>query len=213
MYLMPHIVLLGDSIFDNAGYTAAGPDLISQVRKLLPGGWHATLLAIDGATTDDIAAQLQRVPTDASRLVLSVGGNDALMNSNILHTPVESSSQVLGELADISRSFEKDYRVAVQGCRELRLPLTLCTIYNGCFVDPGLQRSISTALMVFNDVIIRVGVELGLTVIDLRFVCSSPADFANPIEPSSCGGAKMARVIVNTLSIPAQNNVARVVIS
>ena len=60
---------------------------------------------------------------------------------------------------------------------------------------------------------IRVGVELGLTVIDLRFVCSSPADFANPIEPSSCGGAKMARVIVNTLSIPAQNNVARVVIS
>jgi hypothetical protein len=33
-------------------------------------------------------------------------------------------------------------------------------------------------------------------VIDLRFVCSSPEDYANPIEPSSKGGAKIARCIV-----------------
>lgn len=33
---MPHIVLLGDSIFDNAHYTLGGPDVIAQVRKLLP---------------------------------------------------------------------------------------------------------------------------------------------------------------------------------
>jgi hypothetical protein len=32
---MPHIVLLGDSIFDNAPYTRGGPDVISQVRQLL----------------------------------------------------------------------------------------------------------------------------------------------------------------------------------
>lgn len=51
--------------------------------------------------------------------------------------------------------------------------------------------------MVFNDVILRVGIELGLSMIDLRFVCSSPADYADPIEPSSVGGAKIARAIVN----------------
>jgi hypothetical protein len=33
---MTHIVLLGDSIFDNSPYTAGGPDVISQVRQLLP---------------------------------------------------------------------------------------------------------------------------------------------------------------------------------
>ncbi len=66
--------------------------------------------------------------------------------------------------------------------RQPRLPLTLCTIYNGSFPDPDFQQIISTAVMVFNDVILRVAIEFGIPVIDLRFVCSSPADYANPIE-------------------------------
>jgi hypothetical protein len=45
---MAHIVLLGDSIFDNGRYTMGGPDVISQVRQLLPVGWQASLLAVDG---------------------------------------------------------------------------------------------------------------------------------------------------------------------
>jgi hypothetical protein len=48
---MPHIVLLGDSILDNASYTSGGPDVISQVREILPKDWKATLLAVDGAVT------------------------------------------------------------------------------------------------------------------------------------------------------------------
>lgn len=38
---MPHIILLGDSIFDNLSYTEGGPDVISQVRELLPNGYAA----------------------------------------------------------------------------------------------------------------------------------------------------------------------------
>ena len=52
------------------------------------------------------------------------------------------------------------------------------------------------ALAVFNDVILRVAIEHGLPVIDLRLVCCSPEDYANPIEPSSVGGEKIARIIV-----------------
>ena len=48
---MPHLVLIGDSIFDNAAYTGGGPDVVSQVRGLLAPGWEATLLAVDGSTT------------------------------------------------------------------------------------------------------------------------------------------------------------------
>jgi hypothetical protein len=33
---MNHIVLLGDSIFDNAAYVAGGPDVVRQVRDNLP---------------------------------------------------------------------------------------------------------------------------------------------------------------------------------
>lgn len=193
---MTHIVLLGDSIFDNCRYTLGGPDVISQVRELLPSGARATLIAVDGATTLDIAAQIQRVPSDASHLVLSVGGNDALQ-SGILQAPVNSMPQALRTLADASESFEKDYRAAVGECAKLRLPLAICTIYNGSMFDPDLQRQVSTGLAIFNDVIVRVGSELSLTIIDLRAVCCSPADYANPIEPSSTGGAKIARAIVD----------------
>jgi hypothetical protein len=104
---MPHIVLLGDSIFDNALYTEGGPDVISQVRHILPTGWRASLLAVDGATTEDVPSQLQPVPPDASHLVLSVGGNDALMNSHILNTSVASTSEALAALGNVSQGFRK----------------------------------------------------------------------------------------------------------
>jgi hypothetical protein len=207
-----HIVLVGDSIFDNARYTRGGPDVISQVRELLPEGWRASLLAVDGATSEQVPAQLRRIPPDASHLVLSAGGNDALMKLDILDIPADSTSRALTALAEVSEDFEDKYRRAVAVCQRLHLPLTLCTIYNGCFPDATFQRLASTALMVFNDVILRVGIESGLAIIDLRFVCSSPADYANPIEPSSIGGAKIARAIVNLVSSrDAHNGSAKVV--
>jgi GDSL-like Lipase/Acylhydrolase family len=197
---MAHIVLLGDSIFDNGRYVLGEPDVIAQVRRLMPAGWKASLLAVDGSMTDDVPGQVRRVPGEASHLVLSVGGNDALMNSDILRAPAESVAHALEALRDIAQKFEEKYRRAVDACRQMRLPLTICTIYNGCFPDPEYQRLISTALMVFNDVILSVGIEFGLSIIDLRLVCSSAEDYANPIEPSSVGGAKIAKSIVHLLS-------------
>jgi hypothetical protein len=43
---MSHVVLLGDSIFDNARYVPGRPAVIEQVRQALPRPWQATLLAI-----------------------------------------------------------------------------------------------------------------------------------------------------------------------
>jgi len=142
---------------------------------------------------------LRLVPADATHLVLSAGGNDAISNAGILDRPVKSTAQAITALADVARGFEEKYRAAIASCRALRLPLTVCTIYNGCFPDADYQRMASTALMVFNDAILRVGIEYRLSIIDLRFVCSSPDDYANPIEPSSVGGAKIARSIVSLI--------------
>jgi len=197
---MAHVVLVGDSIFDNARYTEGGPDVIAQVRQLLPVGWQASLLAVDGSTTENIPAQVERLPVGASHIVLSVGGNDAIMNADILRMPAESTAQALAALHDMSQRFDRDYRRAVAACKQKGLPLAICTIYNGCFPDAEYQRLISTALMVFNDVILRVGIEFGLPMIDLRLICSSPSDYANPIEPSSIGGAKIAKSIVSLVT-------------
>jgi len=192
-------VLLGDSIFDNGAYTSGGPDVIAQLRSLVPTGWKATLLAIDGARTEDVARQLDRLPPDASHLVLSIGGNDALAHSELLEGPAASAPQLLGFLADVAEAFESRYRRLIERVLERGLPLTVCTIYNGNFPDLEFQRLASTALCVFNDPILRVAFERRLTVIDLRLVCNEAADYANPIEPSSRGGAKIAGAIIRAL--------------
>ena len=36
---MGHVILLGDSIFDNARYVPGGPSVIEQLRRALPDGW------------------------------------------------------------------------------------------------------------------------------------------------------------------------------
>ena len=75
------------------------------------------------------------------------------------------------------------------------LPTALCTIYDPAYTDPRRRRWAVTALNVLKDAILRVAFEHGLSVIDLRLVCSEPADDANPIEPSVRGGEKIAAVI------------------
>jgi hypothetical protein len=100
---MPHIVLLGDSIFDNAAYVGGGSDVIRQLRAALPPGWHATLNAVDGVVVAGIADQLARLPADASHLVLSGGGNDALAEANLLHHPAASVLDALEKLAAVRR--------------------------------------------------------------------------------------------------------------
>ena len=200
---MPHVVLLGDSIFDNGRYTGGGLDVVTQVQGHLPSGWSASLLAVDGSVTANVAAQMQRLPDNATHLVLGVGGNDAIMNSSSLGfllfgfgSGTPSPQDALRAMAEVSEEFAKSYRLAIDVCLRPHLPLVVCTIYNCCFPDANYQRLITTGLTVFNDVILAVAIERRLPVIDLRLICSEPQDYANPIEPSSVGGTKIARAIV-----------------
>ena len=39
-----HLVLLGDSIFDNAAYVPGGPSVIEHLRRILGGDWRATVV-------------------------------------------------------------------------------------------------------------------------------------------------------------------------
>jgi hypothetical protein len=75
------------------------------------------------------------------------------------------------------------------------LPTALCTVYEPRFPDPRLQRLAVTALTLFNDPILREAARRGLPILDLRLICNDDRDFANPIEPSVQGGAKIAGVV------------------
>jgi hypothetical protein len=196
---MKHVVLLGDSVFDNARYVGGEPDVLARLRSRLPGGWKASLLAVDGSVTRDIPDQVSRLPGDAGALVMSVGGNDALMRQDILEQPSRSVGEALAMLARVLREFERQYRDAVGAAMKPGLPLTVCTIYNGNFPDPAYRERIAAAAALFDDVIIRVATEHRLSVLDLRSVCSRPSDYANAIEPSSSGADRIAQAIVHAL--------------
>src|SRR6478672_11592993 len=106
----PHLVLLGDSIFDNVRYVTPGPDVVAQLRGLLPPGWRATLRAVDGAITASLAPQLRNLPEDATHLVVSIGGNDALQNIDLLTLSVTSTGQARRAWASRLAAFEAAYR-------------------------------------------------------------------------------------------------------
>jgi lysophospholipase L1-like esterase len=195
-----HVVLLGDSILDNAAYLAAGtPDVVRQVRQQLPYESKVTLAAVDGSKMRDVRKQLRSLPTDATHLVLSVGGNDALGSSDFLTASSRSTAETLLGLADIGDEFERGYLAMLTEVLTLGLPTAVCTVYNPRFPDATLQRMAVTALTVFNDCIIRAAFAHSLPLLDLRLICTEEGDYANSIEPSARGGEKIARAIVEAV--------------
>ena len=112
------------------------------------------------------------------------------------------SAVTVTNVADGTRlvRFEASYRAAIEAAAAMGRDLTTCTIYNAN-LEPELAPAFRVALMMFNDVILRVAFERRLSVIDLRLVCTTAADYANRIEPSGSGGLKIARAIVRRLGI------------
>ena len=196
---MNHVVLLGDSIFDNAAYTGGAPDVVGQLRQRLPQGSKATLGAVDGGRIADVGEQLRLLPADATHLILSVGGNDALGHIDFLGAPAGSTAEALLGLAEIAAEFERGYHAMLAAVLARELPTAICTIYYPRFPDTTLQKIAVTALSVFNDCIIRAALVHRLPLLDLRFVCTEEGDYADPIEPSARGGEKISRAIAEML--------------
>jgi hypothetical protein len=192
---MNHLVLLGDSILDNAAYVPGRPAVVDQVRHRLPADWRVTLSARDGSVINEITDQLTHLPDDATHLVVSAGGNDVLGEIGLLQEPVRTVGDGLRLLAEVRDRFERDYHALLAAICKRGLPTVLCTIYDPCSPDEELQREAVAALGLFNDRIISLAREYRFPVIELRAICTATADFANAIEPSSSGGAKIAEAI------------------
>jgi hypothetical protein len=195
---MGHVVLLGDSIFDNARYVPGGPDVVHQLRAALPPGWRATLLAVDGAVTKEVLRQLAKLPADATHLVVSAGGNDALDSSSLVKRTCPAYEAFV-EMAEIRERFRRDYREMLRTAAATGKPVAVCTVYDAI---PVLSRPEAAGLAVFNDAIVREAVAAGVPVLDLRQVCDEAADYSplSPIEPSHGGGAKIAGAVAHLVT-------------
>ncbi len=197
---MNHLVLLGDSIFDNRAYVSGGLDIISHLRQQIPSEWHASLKAIDGSVVVDVPRQVLDLPADATHLFVSVGGNDAIQNADVLQMMVSSSTEVFDRLGDLATTFEYQYSEMLRAVLRSNKPTTVCTVYYPRMTEALYQKIAVAALATFNDVIIRQAFLAGLPLIDLRLVCNEDSDYANEIEPSEAGGRKIASVIARVVN-------------
>lgn len=193
---MTHLALLGDSIFDNKSYVHPGHDVTAHLHRLMPPSWTATLCAVDGTTAAEVIPQLERIPAEATHLVLSAGGNNAILNADVLSKELTSSAEAFSLLGDRAAAFERQYQDMLHRVLTLKKPTAVCTIYYPNFADPFMQKIVMTALTPFNDAICRYAFTRGVPLIDLRLVCNEKADYANEIEPSDAGGRKIAAAIV-----------------
>jgi hypothetical protein len=196
-----HVALLGDSIFDNGAYTNGRADVVTHLSGLLSLRGKATLLAVDGSTTTDVGRdQIGRLAADVTHAAVSMGGNDAILQADALDLPVGSTRDALAAFGDRAAVFETDYRRALDAILDRVSKTVVCTIYNANL--PGDEGALArVGLMVFNDVILRVAFDRHLPVIDLRLIIVDPDDYANPLEPSSRGGEKIARSIAAALGL------------
>lgn len=134
----------------------------------------------------------------------SVGGNNALQNINILEKRVSHVAGALEHVDDMVQEFERNYREALAALHsqasEIEAKLVVSTIY-GCNFNSLLKAPGRIVLALFNDVILRAASTAGVGVLDLRRVCTEPADYEMEIEPSGQGGEKIAKAISSALPL------------
>ncbi len=195
---MPHVALVGDSVFDNAAYSAPDPGVQALLGHELGSDWKVTLPAVDGSTTKQVHEQLAGIPEDADWIVLSTGGNDALGHQELLVAEAASYAEVLTVFGEATDQFATDYETLLKALLRINDRTAVCTIYNGDLPSPYGDVA-PVAVSLFNDAIYRLANRYGLPVVDLRSVCTDPGDYVNGIEPSGAGGAKIAEALRDLL--------------
>ena len=195
---MSTLVLVGDSVFDNAAYVN-GPDVRAQVETKMPDDWAVSLLAVDGSYILDVPNQLEQLPDDAQILVVSTSGNDVLVQTEVLGDAVSTVGEAFLLLDDAVGQFREDYCRMLEAVAATDVQSYICIIYRPDFPDGDFQRMTSTALGLFNDVIVEEASLRRLPIIDIRAIFTDSGDYADPIEPSVQGGQKLADEIVGLI--------------
>ena len=195
---MTKVILLGDSVIDNEVYVPPpGQSVLGHLFSQKPD-WDFNQRAIDGDTTVDVLKRQLDSPIDAPTF-LSIGGNDLLKRFDILRSQERKlPTEVLEQLHSEVGAFQKRHNEILSSFSERAL---VSTIYNPVFSkDPDLkpfQNAAEMAIAIFNDAIQQNVRRFGFDLLELREISTEEDDFANPIEPSDRGGAKLAKEIVH----------------
>jgi len=181
------VILMGDSVLNNANYVPAGKSVYDSLKSKLS---KVINLAKDGATISDLYGQLDKIPVDLNNsntyIFISAGGND------ILNKRTELSSTEIRRLFDSYMEFLKALRTKLGSAKINILNLYLPS-------NPRYQ-SYKTSIDQWNQLINQSSSKIGemYNVIDLHGLLTSPDDFVYDIEPSESASDKIAYLIYLT---------------
>tara|TARA_A100001037_G_scaffold171265_1_gene153835 strand:+ start:938 stop:1534 length:597 start_codon:yes stop_codon:yes gene_type:complete len=195
-----HIVIAGDSIFDNGAYVPGEKDVFQQLKDLGEAQAEVTSLAVDGSVTEDVLTQITRLPSNTTHLFISSGGNDALRQMGLLSQSVQSVAEAMLILSTSQEQFRAQYRKLIAHIQLLTNTKTVvCTIYHPNS-EAEKQSVMDIGVSLFNDVIVEETNKARIPVLDIRGIFLNREDYANEIEPSSIGGQKLAAAIFSVSS-------------
>ncbi|SNS82402.1 Lysophospholipase L1 [Geodermatophilus saharensis] len=197
------LVVLGDSIAYGTGAARVEEGLGPRLAQVLRGDGidtDLTVLAVPGAVSRDLAAQVRRVaPLGADLAVVVIGANDLAR-----FLPAEAAAAALGAAVADLRAAGTDV-VVVPAPDMSSVP----------FVPPALRPAVRAACAVLQErqaavarahgaVVAPVAAEVG------RAFTADPALFsADRFHPSSAGYARIAAALAPTVLGAARDRLAR----
>jgi hypothetical protein len=157
---------------------------------------------VDGSICAGVLGSQTGDLSRADHIILSAGGNNALQHVDLLEAVIETTAKdVLVRLWSIQEEFRRDYAALLDCLALTRRPVLVLTVYNPCFhghgMDSRYQQAAESAVSIINDVIQQEGRRRPFDILELRTLFNDRADYANPIEPSAIGGAKLAKCMSN----------------
>ena len=181
------VILMGDSVLNNANYVPAGKSVYDSLKSKLS---KVINIAKDGATISDLYGQLDKIPVDLNNtntyIFISAGGND------ILNKRTELSSTELRRLFDSYIEFLKALRTKLGSVK-----INILNLYLPA--NPRYQ-TYKTSIEQWNQLIQSSSNKVGemYNVVDLHALLTIPDDFVYDIEPSESASDKIAYLIYLT---------------
>lgn len=194
---MPTIVLLGDSSFNNVKFVPKGASILEILRARLPEGTKAVSRALDGNSILDVYSQANKLSSEASHLFVSVGMSDAMKHEGIYFKKGVNAISLFEQFALIGEGFRDKYEAMVRNLLNLRLPVTISTLYAPNPPHQNMRHALAAGTAVFNEAILDVARTFGLPILDMHALVHAPGDYADPMHPSAEAGARIAERIAH----------------
>jgi hypothetical protein len=179
-----NIILIGDSVLNNSSYVPEGASVIDILKTKTSKVFN---FSKDGATINDLYAQLDKIPQELNKsethVFISAGGNDILNKRGQLDS------------SDIRELFNT-YMVFVNALRE-KLGSVKINILNLYLPANPRYQSYKESIDQWNKLIKEYSNNIGemYNVVELNTLLTSSEDFIYDIEPSELGSKKIANAI------------------